>query len=44
VARFPDIALMPWNRTQPLTLRLVRRAYLTPPVQDSIVAVLARPV
>ena len=37
------LALMPWNRTQPLTLRLVRRAYLTPPVRGSIVAVLSRP-
>ena len=38
------LALMPWNRHQPLTLRLVRRAYLTPPVAGSILAVLARPV
>jgi hypothetical protein len=38
------LALMPWNRTQPLTLRLVRCAYLTPPVEGSILAVLARPV
>ena len=36
------LALMPWNRTQPLTLRLVRRAYLTPPVEGSILAVLSR--
>ena len=56
MARFPDLAwwyycalartlaLMPWNRTQPLTLRLVRRAYLTPPLDGSILAVLAGPV
>lgn len=37
------LALMPWNRTQPLTLRLVRRAFLTPPTPGSILAVLARP-
>jgi hypothetical protein len=36
------LALMPWNRRQPLTLALVRRAYLTPPTQESILAVLAR--
>ena len=38
------LALAPWNRTQPLTLGLVRRAYLTPPFDGSILAVLARPV
>jgi hypothetical protein len=37
------LALMPWNRTQPLTLGLVRRAYLTPPVQGSILAALSQP-
>jgi hypothetical protein len=37
------LALMPWNRTQPLTLGLVRRAYLTPPLDGSILVVLARP-
>jgi len=38
------LALMPWNRTQPLTGRLVRRAYLTPPTQGaSILALLERP-
>jgi len=36
------LALMPWNRSQPLSLRLVRRAYLTPPAQGSILAALAR--
>src|SRR5262245_26276252 len=36
------LALMPWNRSQTLTLRLVRQAYLTPPVQGSILAVLSR--
>ena len=36
------LALMPWNRAQPLTLSLVRRAFLTPPTQGSILAVLAR--
>ena len=38
------LALTPWNRTQPLTLGFVRRAYLTPPGPDGILAVLARPV
>jgi len=38
------LALAPWNRAQPLTLRLVRRAYLTAPFDGSILAVLARPV
>jgi hypothetical protein len=33
---------MPWNRAQPLSVRLVRRAYLTPPTQDSILVALAR--
>jgi hypothetical protein len=37
------LALMPWNRRRPLTLELVRRAYLTPPTQESILAVLAQP-
>jgi hypothetical protein len=37
------LALAPWNRAQPLTLRLVRRAYLTAPFDGSILAVLARP-
>ncbi len=37
------LALMPWNRAQPLAWRLVRRAYLTPPVHGSILAALARP-
>jgi hypothetical protein len=36
------LALMPWNRAQPLSVRLVRRAYLTPPTQDSILVALAR--
>jgi hypothetical protein len=36
------LALTPWNRTRPLTLGLVRRAYFTPPVAGSILAVLAR--
>jgi hypothetical protein len=36
------LALMPWNRTRPLTLPLVRVAYFTPPVAGSILAVLAR--
>ena len=36
------LALMPWNRTQPLTGRLVRRVYLTPPAQGSILALLER--
>ena len=36
------LALAPWNRTQPLTPGLVRRAYLTPPFEGSILAVLAR--
>jgi hypothetical protein len=38
------LALMPWNRTQPLTLRLVRRAFVTPPFDGSILTVLAPPV
>jgi hypothetical protein len=37
------LALMPWNRSGPLGLGLVRRAYLTPPTQGSILAALARP-
>jgi hypothetical protein len=37
------LALMPWNRAQLLTWRLVARAYLTPPVHGSILAVLAAP-
>jgi hypothetical protein len=35
------LALMPWNRRAPLTFALVRRAYLTPPFDGSILAVLA---
>ena len=38
------LALMPWNHSQPLSLRLVQQVYLTPPTQDSILAALARPV
>ncbi len=37
------LALMPWNRVQPLTLGLVRQAYFTPPTQGGILAVLTRP-
>ncbi|MGH7893969.1 MAG: hypothetical protein ACREQL_04825 [Candidatus Binatia bacterium] len=37
------LALMPWNRAQPLSWRLVRRAYLMPPAPGSILAELARP-
>lgn len=37
------LALMPWNRTQPFTLQLVRRVYLTPPVRGSILAALSQP-
>ena len=37
------LPLMPWNRTQPLTLQLVQRAYLTPPVRGSILAALSQP-
>jgi len=37
------LALVPWNRTQPFTLRLVRRAYLTPPVRGSILTALSQP-
>jgi len=36
------LALLPWNRSQPLSAQLVWRAYLTPPTQGSILAVLAR--
>ena len=34
LARF--LALAPWNRSQPLTTALLRRAFLTPPVSGSI--------
>jgi hypothetical protein len=32
------LLLAPWNRSGPLTWALVRRAYLTPPVEGSILA------
>ncbi len=35
------LSLMPWNRRAPLTLSLVRRAYLTPPVRGSILPVMS---
>jgi hypothetical protein len=30
------LSLMPWNRRQPLTLSLVRRTFLSPPVRGNI--------
>jgi len=35
------LALLPWNRQQPLTPALVWRAFATPPVRGSIVQALA---
>lgn len=35
------LSLMPWNRRQPLTLRFVRRTFLTPPVRGNILRTLA---
>ena len=34
LARF--MSLMPWNRREPLTWRLVRRTFLSPPVRGNI--------
>jgi len=31
------VSLAPWNRTEPLSWRLLRRTYLTPPVRGSFV-------
>jgi hypothetical protein len=36
------VSLMPWNRTQPLTLRLVWRTFASPPVQGSVLAAVPR--
>jgi len=30
------LSLLPWNRTEPLTWRLVRRTFFSPPVKGSI--------
>lgn len=38
VARF--LALMPWNRRQPLTLALVRTVIASPPTKGSILAII----
>ncbi len=32
------VSLLPWNRRQPLTLALVQRTFLSPPVRGSILA------
>lgn len=34
------LSLMPWNRTQPLTLRLVWRTFASPPVPGSVLGAL----
>jgi hypothetical protein len=34
------MSLMPWNRTRPLTLGLVRRTFLLPPVRGSVLRAL----
>lgn len=30
------VSLMPWNRTRPLTIELIRRTFLSPPVRGSV--------
>jgi hypothetical protein len=37
------LSLAPWNRTVPFSWALVKRAYLTPPVDGSILAHIRRP-
>ena len=34
------MSLMPWNRTRPLTLRLVWRTFASPPVPGSVIGAL----
>jgi hypothetical protein len=36
------VSLMPWNRTRPLTWRLVWRTFASPPVPGSVLGALAR--